>query len=58
MAAVRGDFIKRGTSFRAWCEAAGIDAGYGHRVLSGKANGPAAVALRARIIAASQGSVQ
>lgn len=50
---VRAGFILRGTTFRVWCSANGIDPGYAHKVVAGKTNGPKARELRNRIVAAS-----
>lgn len=53
LAQVRAGFILKGTTFKAWCRADGVDPGYAHKVVAGKLNGPNAEVLRKRIIAAS-----
>lgn len=49
----RAGFILKGSSLRQWCRDNGVDPGYAHKVMAGRLNGPAAKALRQRIIAAS-----
>lgn len=50
---VRAGFIRQGTSLRKWCRINGVDPGYAHKVVAGRTNGPAALALRERITIAS-----
>jgi len=52
---VRAGFVLKGTTLRQWCLINGVDPGYAHKVVAGKTNGPKARALRAKIIAASEG---
>lgn len=47
---VRGGFIARGTSFNAWCIAAGVRRQNAAAALLGKARGPKARALVARML--------
>lgn len=56
LAQVRAGFILKGTTFKAWCRAEGIDPGYAHKAVAGKLNGPSAQVLRQRIINASAGT--
>ncbi len=51
--AARAAFTQAGTSLRAWSMANGIAPSYACRVLAGMKNGPAAVALRSRILEAA-----
>jgi len=53
LAAVRAGFIIQGTTFKAWCRGAGIDPSYAHYVVTGRHNGPKALALRTRILQAA-----
>lgn len=53
VATVRAGFIIQGTTFKAWCRDHGIDPSYAHAVVAGRTNGRNALALRARILAAS-----
>jgi hypothetical protein len=55
LARVKAGFILRGSTFKAWCRENSIHPGYAHIVVAGKTNGPKALALRARIIRASEG---
>ena len=50
---VRAAFTEAGVSLRAWCISEGVDPSHAHRVLVGSKNGPAATALRNRLIAAA-----
>lgn len=50
---VRAGLTAHGDSLRAWCLRDGVGPSYAHRVLAGVKNGPAAVALRKRLISAS-----
>jgi len=50
---VRAGFILKETTLKGWCRQNGIDPGYGHKAVSGALNGPAARALKARIVAAA-----
>jgi hypothetical protein len=53
VADVRAGFVRQGKSLRSWCRSNGIDPGYAHKVLAGRTNGPAALALKERITEAS-----
>lgn len=52
-AEIRAGFVLQGSSLGRWCRINGIDPGYAQHVLMGHRNGPAAKALRERIINAS-----
>jgi hypothetical protein len=52
--AVRASFVQQGTSFAKWCEEHGIVRQYAGAVLLGKRNGPAAKALRRRLLTAAK----
>ncbi len=51
--AVRGAFIMNGTTLTEWCRSNDVDPARAWRALQGKASGPAALKLRARILVAS-----
>ena len=51
---VRADFIRQGTTLVGWCRSAGVEHSYAYRVLRRETNGPAALALRERLIASSR----
>lgn len=53
LAKVKAAFILQGTTLKAWCRRAGIDASYAHKVLAGQNTGPKAKALKTRIVEAS-----
>jgi hypothetical protein len=46
---VRAAFIARGISLNIWCKRYGVTHHWAARVLTGKANGPAAERLKARL---------
>jgi hypothetical protein len=50
---VRMAFLTQGTSFHRWCSDAGVDRSYAAKAIDGQATFPAAIKLRARIIAAA-----
>lgn len=54
LARVRAAFILQGTTLKAWCRQAGVDASYAHKVLAGQNAGPKAKALKTRIVKASR----
>lgn len=56
LSVTRAGFILQGLTFKGWCRSNGIDPGYAHHVVTGKTNGPKAKELRARVVAASNGS--
>lgn len=52
--AVRAAFVSKGLTLNSWCRLNGVQHSYAHRALRGFTNGPAAMSLRARILAATQ----
>lgn len=52
-ARVKAGFVLSGTSLNAWCRNNGVSPSYAHAVLTGTTNGPAAQALRQRLLNAS-----
>jgi hypothetical protein len=52
-ARVKAGFILAGSTLNAWCRSNGVSPSYAHAVLTGDTNGPAAIALRQRLLNAS-----
>jgi hypothetical protein len=50
---VKAGFVLKGTSLHAWCRDNDVSPSYAHAVLTGATNGPAAQALRQRLLNAS-----
>lgn len=50
--AARAGFVRRGLTLSHWCRVNGVQHSYAHRALRGLTNGPAAKALRTRIVEA------
>lgn len=55
---VRSGFIQQGKSLSKWCAEEGVCRQYATAVIVGQRNGPAAKALRSRIVAASGARIQ
>ena len=53
-ARVKAGFVLAGTSLHDWCRRNEVSPSYAHAVLSGATNGPAACALRERLLRESQ----
>ncbi len=51
---VRAGLTAKGSSLNAWCQRQGVQRSYAHRALTGETNGPAALALRERLVSESQ----
>lgn len=52
-ARVKAGFVLAGTTLNSWCHKNGVSPSYAHAVLTGATNGPAAQALRQRLLNAS-----